>query len=92
MLRHVLGGAVMFLSLQHFIYPCLSVMLCLSVCLFMFLPACAPDEGGRQEGQNLKDRQTNRALHSSRDNLQVKICQLKIFKQGIIVLQRNLLG
>ena len=44
----------MFLSLQHFIYPCLSVMLCLSVCLFMFLPACAPDEGGRQEGQNLK--------------------------------------
>ena len=48
MLHHSLGGAVIFISLQHFIAPSLKLMLCLSVCLVFLLPACPPDVGGRQ--------------------------------------------
>ena len=36
MLRHSLGGAVTFISWQHFIAPTLNLMLCLSVCLVFY--------------------------------------------------------
>ena len=42
MLCHALGGAVTFLSLQHFILPCLNLMLCLSVCLVVFCLLALP--------------------------------------------------
>ena len=39
MLRHTLGRAVIFLSLQHVISPSLNLILCLCVCLVVFI-AC----------------------------------------------------
>ena len=52
MLCHALGGAVIFISLQHFISPSLNIVLCLSVCLSCFLlPACPHHVGRRQQEQ-----------------------------------------
>ena len=56
MLRHVYGGAVIFIFLQEFILPCLTDC-----------PACKPDEGGiairavSQAGQN-EFQQKNKKL------------------------------
>ena len=47
MLRHSLGGEVIFFSLHLIVAVSLTLVLCLCVCL-VFLPACPPDVGGRQ--------------------------------------------
>ena len=55
MLRHSLGEAVMFLSLQHFISPSLNLMVCLCVCLIVYcLLALLTWEGGNKGNKHCK--------------------------------------
>ena len=42
LLRHALGGAVIFISLPHFISPSLYIMLCLSLCLVFYYLLALP--------------------------------------------------
>ena len=54
------------LSLQHIMGSSLNLRLCLSVCLVLYCPYCLPPMSGGQAGHREQDRQTNRALSSSR--------------------------
>ena len=82
MLRHALGGAVIFISLQHFISPSLDLMLCLSVCLLFYCLLALPRyEGGYLTFVHIETRcvkiiPQRRRLHSCYINVTCKVLKI----------------